>query len=99
MLDLCHIEVSGAEWQVSMQPGANWVPIFASIGTCQRAPDCQRLSAAMALTACPAHSPFSESNRPACRGLDMRKVPEVRDLPNGSYACRIQVNVSGVSAL
>ena len=73
-LDLCHIEVSGAERQVSMQSGANWVPIFASIGTCQRAPDCQRLSAAMALTVCPVHLPVTESDRPACRGLDMRKV-------------------------
>ena len=41
---------------------------------CQRDIDCQPVSAAMALTACPVHSPFSESNRPACRGLDMRKV-------------------------
>ena len=33
-----------------------------------------RLSAAMALTVCPVHLPVTESDRPACRGLDMRKV-------------------------
>ena len=42
--------------------------------SCQRDIDCQRLSAAMALTVCPVHSPVTESDRPVCKGLDMRKV-------------------------
>jgi hypothetical protein len=42
--------------------------------TYQRDNNRQRLSAAMALTVRPVQLPVTESDRPPCRGLDMRKV-------------------------
>jgi hypothetical protein len=73
--------MSAAEFRASASLDANVrraqaspLSIWRDAQGCQRDIDCQRVSAAMALTACPVHSPFSESNRPACRGLDMRKV-------------------------
>jgi hypothetical protein len=67
--DLSHTEFSGC-----LPPTEVEADVRHDTRACQRDNDHQRLSAAKALTACPAHAPFSESNRPACRGLDMRKV-------------------------
>jgi len=80
--DLSDAELSGRSPRTNLEkPDANMRPVQASPlsvwrdpWSCQRDIDCQRLSATMARTVCPVHSPVTESDRPVCKGLDMRKV-------------------------